>query len=202
MVTLLCAAANPVVSASASSEAASRPISFLMGSSHWFGAAGRLAAGADPDHGICRSAKQGHHRGRRRLVPVLSAHRAGQAAWRIRQSGAAVDLVDLKGTRTRSAAAPTWFRFRPLRQSRRQETGIAVLRPSGRVLVVSPSKTSEIEFRSRIWPAGEGHGVVDRFFLKFLLKKNGLDPTSASVIGVGLGATAVAAMQQARSMRR
>ena len=28
------------------------------------------------------------------------------------------------------------------------------------------------------------------------MKKNGLDPTSAAVIGVGLGATAVAAMEQ------
>ncbi|TJX02228.1 ABC transporter substrate-binding protein, partial [Neisseria gonorrhoeae] len=34
------------------------------------------------------------------------------------------------------------------------------------------------------------------FFLKYLLKKNGLDPTGTAVIGVGLGATAVAAMEQ------
>jgi NitT/TauT family transport system substrate-binding protein len=39
-------------------------------------------------------------------------------------------------------------------------------------------------------------GSSTDFFLKFLLKKNGLDPTSASVIGVGLNATAVAAMEQ------
>jgi len=39
-------------------------------------------------------------------------------------------------------------------------------------------------------------GSSTDFFLKYLLKKNGLDPTSASVIGVGLGATAVAAMEQ------
>jgi NitT/TauT family transport system substrate-binding protein len=39
-------------------------------------------------------------------------------------------------------------------------------------------------------------GSSTDFFLKFLLKKNGLDPTSAAVIGVGLGATAVAAMEQ------
>src|ERR1043165_528851 len=39
-------------------------------------------------------------------------------------------------------------------------------------------------------------GSSTDFFLKYLLKKNGLDPTSAAVIGVGLGATAVAAMQQ------
>jgi NitT/TauT family transport system substrate-binding protein len=39
-------------------------------------------------------------------------------------------------------------------------------------------------------------GSSTDFFLKFLLKKNGLDPPSASVIGVGLGATAGAAMEQ------
>jgi len=65
--------------------------------------------------------------------------------------------------------------------------------------VVSPSKTSEIKSIKDL--AGKKVGVSapgssTDFFLKFLLKKNGLDPTSASVIGVGLGATAVAAMQQ------
>ena len=39
-------------------------------------------------------------------------------------------------------------------------------------------------------------GSSTDFFLKYLLKKNGLDPTSAAVIGVGLGATAVAAMEK------
>ena len=39
-------------------------------------------------------------------------------------------------------------------------------------------------------------GSSTDFFLKYLLKKNGVDPTSVAVIGVGLGATAVAAMQQ------
>jgi NitT/TauT family transport system substrate-binding protein len=39
-------------------------------------------------------------------------------------------------------------------------------------------------------------GSSTDFFLKFLLKKNGIDPASVAVIGVGLGATAVAAMEQ------
>jgi NitT/TauT family transport system substrate-binding protein len=39
-------------------------------------------------------------------------------------------------------------------------------------------------------------GSSTDFFLKYLLKKSGLDPASASVIGVGLAATAVAAMEQ------
>src|SRR4030081_3310723 len=69
----------------------------------------------------------------------------------------------------------------------------------GLVLVVSPSHNSEIKSIKDL--AGKKVGVSapgssTDFFLKYLLKKNGLDPTSAAVIGVGLGATAVAAMEQ------
>ena len=39
-------------------------------------------------------------------------------------------------------------------------------------------------------------GSSTDFFLKYLLSKNAVDPNSVGVIGVGLGATAVAAMEQ------
>ncbi len=39
-------------------------------------------------------------------------------------------------------------------------------------------------------------GSSTDFFLKYTLKKNGVDPNSVGVIGIGLGATAVAAMEQ------
>jgi NitT/TauT family transport system substrate-binding protein len=69
----------------------------------------------------------------------------------------------------------------------------------GLVLVVSPKHTAEIKSVKDL--AGKKVGVSapgssTDFFLKYLLKKEGLDPSSASVIGVGLGATAVAAMEQ------
>jgi len=69
----------------------------------------------------------------------------------------------------------------------------------GLVLVVAPSHNGEIKSIKDL--AGKKVGVSapgssTDFFLKYLLKKNGLDPASASVIGVGLGATAVAAMEQ------
>jgi len=61
-------------------------------------------------------------------------------------------------------------------------------------------RTTAKSNRSRIWPARKSASArrVPRpdFFLKYLLKKKGIDPTGASVIGVGLGATAVAAMEQ------
>jgi NitT/TauT family transport system substrate-binding protein len=39
-------------------------------------------------------------------------------------------------------------------------------------------------------------GSSTDYFLKYMLKKNGVDPASVGVVGVGLGASAVAAMEQ------
>jgi NitT/TauT family transport system substrate-binding protein len=69
----------------------------------------------------------------------------------------------------------------------------------GLVLVVSPMHTGEIKTIKDL--AGKKVGVSapgssTDFFLKYLLKKNGLDPAGVSVIGVGLTAAAVAAMEQ------
>jgi NitT/TauT family transport system substrate-binding protein len=68
----------------------------------------------------------------------------------------------------------------------------------GLALVVAPKQTAIASIKDL---AGKKVGVSapgssTDFFLKYLLKKHGLDPASAAVIGVGLGATAVAAMQQ------
>jgi NitT/TauT family transport system substrate-binding protein len=69
----------------------------------------------------------------------------------------------------------------------------------GLVLVVSPKHNGEIKSIKDL--AGKKVGVSapgssTDFFLKYLLSKNGVDPTSAAVIGVGLGGSAVAAMEQ------
>ena len=69
----------------------------------------------------------------------------------------------------------------------------------GLALVVSPKHTGEIKSIKDL--AGKKVGVSapgssTDFFLKYLLNKNGVDPNSVAVIGVGLGATAVAAMEQ------
>jgi NitT/TauT family transport system substrate-binding protein len=69
----------------------------------------------------------------------------------------------------------------------------------GLALVVSPKHASEIKSVKDL--AGKKVGVSapgssTDFFLKYLLSKNGVDPNSVGVIGVGLGATAVAAMEQ------
>lgn len=69
----------------------------------------------------------------------------------------------------------------------------------GLVLVVSPKQTGSIKSVKDL--AGKKVGVSapgssTHYFLNFLLKKNGVDTGSVGVIGIGLGATAVAAMEQ------
>ncbi|HEX3442705.1 MAG TPA: ABC transporter substrate-binding protein [Pseudolabrys sp.] len=69
----------------------------------------------------------------------------------------------------------------------------------GLALVVSPKHTAEIKSVKDL--AGKKVGVSapgssTDFFLKYLLKKDGVDPDSVGVISVGLGATSVAAMEQ------
>ena len=69
----------------------------------------------------------------------------------------------------------------------------------GLVLVVSPKHTADIKSVKDLANKKVGvsaPGSSTDFFLKFLLKKEGVDTNSVGVIGVGLGATAVAAMEQ------
>ena len=71
----------------------------------------------------------------------------------------------------------------------------------GFALVVSPKHTGAIKSVKDL--AGKKVGVSapgssTDFFLKYILTKNGVDPNSIGVIGVGLGATAVAAMEQGK----
>src|SRR5882724_2285593 len=69
----------------------------------------------------------------------------------------------------------------------------------GLVLGVSPRHAGEINSVKDLANKKVGvsaPGSSTDFFLKYLLAKNGVDPNSVSVIGVGLAATAVAAMEQ------
>jgi len=69
----------------------------------------------------------------------------------------------------------------------------------GLVLVVSPKHNDTIKSVKDLANKKVGvsaPGSSTDFFLKFLLSKNGVDPNSVAVIGVGLGGSAVAAMEQ------
>lgn len=69
----------------------------------------------------------------------------------------------------------------------------------GFALVVSPKHAAEIKSIKDLANKKVGvsaPGSSTDFFLKYILKKNGVDPNSVGVIGVGLGASAIAAMEQ------
>jgi NitT/TauT family transport system substrate-binding protein len=69
----------------------------------------------------------------------------------------------------------------------------------GLVLVVAPKSTAAIQSVKDLADKKVGvsaPGSSTDFFLKYHLSKNGVDPNSVGVVGIGLEATAVAAMEQ------
>ncbi len=69
----------------------------------------------------------------------------------------------------------------------------------GFALVVSPKHAGEVKAVKDLKDKKVGvsaPGSSTDFFLKYILAKNGVDPNSVGVVGIGLGATAVAAMEQ------
>jgi NitT/TauT family transport system substrate-binding protein len=138
-------------------------------------------------------------------LPTVLAKQLGE----FDKAGLAVELVDLKGGSDALKAVlggsadvvSGYFDHCVNLAAKKQELVAFVVydRYPGLVLVVSPSHNGEIKSIKDL--AGKKVGVSapgssTDFFLKYLLKKNGLDPAGVSVIGVGLGATAVAAMEQ------
>src|SRR3954468_18533707 len=138
-------------------------------------------------------------------LPTVLAKQLGEYD----RAGLAVELVDLKGGSDALKAVlggsadvvSGYFDHCVNLAAKKQELQSFVVydRYPGLVLVVSPSHNAEIKSIKDL--AGKKVGVSapgssTDFFLKYLLKKNGIDPASAAVIGVGLGATAVAAMEQ------
>ncbi|MGP9812066.1 ABC transporter substrate-binding protein [Rhodopseudomonas sp. NSM] len=138
-------------------------------------------------------------------LPTVLAKQLGEYD----KAGLSVELVDLKGGSDALKAVlggsadvvSGYFDHTVNLAAKKQEMQSFVVydRYPGLVLVVSPRHTAEIKSVKDL--AGKKVGVSapgssTDFFLKYLLKKNAVDPNDVSVIGVGLGATAVAAMQQ------
>jgi NitT/TauT family transport system substrate-binding protein len=138
-------------------------------------------------------------------LPTVLAKQLGEYD----KAGLNVELVDLKGGSDALKAVlggsadvvSGYFDHCVNLAAKKQELQAFVVydRYPGLVLVVSPSHTNEIKSIKDL--AGKKVGVSapgssTDFFLKYMLKKNGVDPASTAVIGVGLGATAVAAMEQ------
>ena len=138
-------------------------------------------------------------------LPTILAKQLGE----FDKAGLSVDIVDLKGGSDALKAVlggsadvvSGYFDHCVNLAAKKQALQAFVVydRFPGLVLVVAPSHTGEIKSIKDL--AGKKVGISapgssTDFFLKYLLKKNGLDPSGTSVIGVGLGATAVAAMEQ------
>src|SRR5262249_42132023 len=120
-----------------------------------------------------------------------------------------VELVDLKGGSDALKAmlggsadvVSGYFDHCVNLAAKKQELQAFVVydRYPGLVLVVAPAHTKEINSVKDL--AGKKVGVTapgsqTDFFLKSLRKKDGQDPSGPAVIGTGLTATAVAAMEQ------
>src|ERR1700754_4509958 len=133
-------------------------------------------------------------------LPTVLAKQLGE----FDKAGLAVELVDLKGGSDALKAVlggsadvvSGYFDHCVNLAAKKQELKSFVVydRYPGLVLVVSPSHTKEISSVKDL--AGKKVGVSapgssTDFFLKFLLKRNGVDPAGTSVIGFVLGATAV-----------
>ena len=138
-------------------------------------------------------------------LPTVLAIQLGE----FERAGLAVELVDLKGGSDALRAVlggsadvdSGYFDHCINLAAKKQELTAFVVydRYPGEVLVVSPSHTGDIKSIRDL--AGKKVGVTapgssTDFFLKYLLRKNGLDPAGTAVIGVGVGATAIAAMEQ------
>jgi NitT/TauT family transport system substrate-binding protein len=138
-------------------------------------------------------------------LPTVLAKQLGE----YEKAGLDVELVDLKGGSDALKAVlggsadvvSGYFDHCVNLAAKKQELQSFVVydRYPGLVLVVAPSHNGEIKSIKDL--AGKKIGVSapgssTDFFLKYLLKKNGVDASGVAVIGVGLGATAVAAMEQ------
>jgi NitT/TauT family transport system substrate-binding protein len=138
-------------------------------------------------------------------LPTMLAEQLGE----YKKAGLDVEVVDFKGGSQSltaviggSADVVSGYFDHCVNLAAKNQSLVAFVtydRYPGLVLVVSPKHKDEIKSIKDL--AGKKIGVSapgssTDFFLKYLLKKNGVDPGSTAVIGVGLGATAVAAMEQ------
>ena len=138
-------------------------------------------------------------------LPTMLAQELGE----YKKHGVEVDLVDFKGgsqalTAVIGGSADVvsgYFDHCVNLAAKNQalEAFVVYDRYPGLTLVVSPKQTGKINSVKDLKDKRVGvsaPGSSTDFFLKYLLSKNGVDNNSIGVIGIGLAATAVAAMEQ------
>ena len=138
-------------------------------------------------------------------LPTMLAEQLGE----YKKAGVAVELVDFKGgsqalTAVLGGSADVvsgYFDHCVNLAAKNQplESFVVYDRYPGLTLVVGPKQTGAIKSvkdlaNRRVGVSAPGSSTD--FFLKYLLSKNGVDPNSVGVVGIGLAATAIAAMEQ------
>jgi sulfonate transport system substrate-binding protein len=138
-------------------------------------------------------------------LPTMLAHQLGE----FKKAGVEVDIVQFKGGSESLKAViggsadvvSGYFDHCVNLAAKGQHLQAFVVydRFPGFALVVSPKHTSEIKSVKDLANKKVGvsaPGSSTDFFLKYMLSQNGVDPNSVGVIGVGLGGSAIAAMEQ------
>jgi NitT/TauT family transport system substrate-binding protein len=138
-------------------------------------------------------------------LPTVLAEQLGE----YKKAGVQVELVDFKGgsqslTAVIGGSADVvsgYFDHCVNLAAKNQalEAFVVYDRYPGLALVVGPKQTATIKSVKDLKDKRVGvsaPGSSTDFFLKYLLNKNGVDPNSVGVVGIGLGATAIAAMEQ------
>jgi NitT/TauT family transport system substrate-binding protein len=138
-------------------------------------------------------------------LPTMLAQELGE----YKKAGLEVELVDFKGgsqslTAVIGGSADVvsgYFDHCVNLAAKNQslEAFVVYDRYPGLALVVGPKQTGKINRVEDLKDTKIGvsaPGSSTDFFLKYLLSKHGVDPNSVGVVGIGLAATAVAAMEQ------
>src|SRR6476646_8530055 len=138
-------------------------------------------------------------------LPTVLAEQLGE----YKKAGVEVELVDFKGgsqslTAVIGGSADVVYGYfdhcvNLAAKNQALEAFVVYDRYPGLTLVVGPKQTGKIKSVEDLKDKKVGvsaPGSSTDFFLKYLLSKNGVDPNSVGVVGIGLGATAIAAMEQ------
>jgi NitT/TauT family transport system substrate-binding protein len=126
-----------------------------------------------------------------------------------KEAGIDVELIDFKGGSTAltavlggSADVVSGFYDHTVELAAKNKPMQSIViydKLPGLVLMVSPAETDKIKTLADLVGKHVGvsaPGSSTDFYLKYLLRKNGIDPNKVPVVGIGNGATSVAAMEQ------
>jgi NitT/TauT family transport system substrate-binding protein len=137
-------------------------------------------------------------------LPSILAQQLGY----YKEAGIDVELIDFKGGSTAltavlggSADVVSGFYDHTVELASKKPMQSIVIfdKLPGLVLMISPKSNDSVKTIADL--AGKTVGVSapgssTDFYLKYLLRKNGIDPNKVAVVGIGNGATSVAAMEQ------